>query len=39
MISAEERERLASAIRDAEAQTAGEIVVVVASISGMGATG
>ena len=31
MISAEERERLASAIRDAEAQTAGEIVVVVAS--------
>jgi putative membrane protein len=31
MISREERERLASAIRDAEAGTAGEIVVVVAS--------
>jgi putative membrane protein len=30
MIGAEERERLAEAIRDAEAQTAGEIVVVIA---------
>jgi putative membrane protein len=31
MINAEERERLAQAIRDAEARTAGEIVVVVAA--------
>lgn len=31
MITAEERERLASAIQDAEARTAGEIVVVVAA--------
>ncbi len=31
MITVEDRERLASAIRDAEAGTAGEIVVVVAS--------
>jgi putative membrane protein len=31
MISAEERERLANAIQDAEARTAGEIVVVVAA--------
>ena len=34
MITAEERERLASAIRDAEARTAGEIVVVAGQASG-----
>jgi putative membrane protein len=34
MITAEDSERLASAIRDAEARTAGEIVVIVAAQAG-----